>query len=126
MPANEEDFDCIMRKYLDRDNEKEVNYFQFCRDVDRPEDIFPAYNAKRAVADKTILMGVAPTQVSTFFKDDTKVIDVVNNRFMQQRVETFNDPCETEDRIRAHVVMKRVRIEEFFKDFDKLRKGRVT
>ena len=31
-----------------------------------------------------------------------------------------------EDRIKALVVMKRVRIEEFFRDFDKLRKGRVT
>lgn len=31
-----------------------------------------------------------------------------------------------EDRLRALVVMKRVRIEEFFKDFDKLRKGKVT
>lgn len=126
MPTNEADFDCIIRKYLDRDNEKEVNYFQFCRDVDRPEDIFPGYNPKRAVPEKTILMGVAPTQVSTFFKDDTAKLDVVNNRFSSQRVETFNDPSETEDRIRAYVVMKRVRIEEFFRDFDKLRKGRVT
>ena len=37
-----------------------------------------------------------------------------------------NDPEDVEDRIRAAVVMKRVRIEEFFRDFDKLRKGRVT
>lgn len=36
------------------------------------------------------------------------------------------DPSDVEDRIRATVVMKRIRIEEFFHDFDKLRKGRVT
>jgi Ca2+-binding EF-hand superfamily protein len=36
------------------------------------------------------------------------------------------DPSDAEDRIRAMVVMKRIRIEEFFLDFDKLRKGRVT
>ena len=36
------------------------------------------------------------------------------------------DPSDAEDRIRAKVVMKRIRIEEFFLDFDKLRKGRVT
>jgi Ca2+-binding EF-hand superfamily protein len=36
------------------------------------------------------------------------------------------DPADAEDRIRATVVMKRIRIEEFFIDFDKLRKGRVT
>jgi hypothetical protein len=31
-----------------------------------------------------------------------------------------------EERIRAVVVMKRIRIGEFFRDFDKLRKGKVT
>jgi hypothetical protein len=41
-------------------------------------------------------------------------------------VELCNDPNDVEDRIRARVVMKRIRIEEFFHDFDKLRKGRVT
>lgn len=41
-------------------------------------------------------------------------------------MEISNDPLDVEDRIRAIVVMKRVRIEEFFRDFDKLRKGRVT
>ena len=45
---------------------------------------------------------------------------------MQQRVDIASDPEDVEDRIRAMVVMKRVRIEEFFRDFDKLRKGRVT
>ena len=45
---------------------------------------------------------------------------------MKKRVETFNNPGDIEDRIRSFVVMKRVRIEEFFIDFDKLRKGRVT
>lgn len=36
------------------------------------------------------------------------------------------NPADAEDRIRSIVVMKRIRIEEFFYDFDKLRKGRVT
>jgi hypothetical protein len=45
---------------------------------------------------------------------------------MQKRVEQSNNPSDIEDRIRAAVVMKRVRVEEFFRDFDKLRKGRVT
>ena len=45
---------------------------------------------------------------------------------MQPRVEIFNDPSDVEDRLRAAVVERRVRIEEFFRDFDKLRKGRVT
>ena len=37
-----------------------------------------------------------------------------------------NDPSDVEDRLKAAIVMKRIRIEEFFRDFDKLRKGRVT
>jgi len=62
----------------------------------------------------------------SFFNEETKDIDVINNRFMQKRVEQSNNPEDIEDRLRAAVVMKRVRVEEFFLDFDKLRKGRVT
>lgn len=51
---------------------------------------------------------------------------MINNRFQQKRVLIVNDPSDVEERLKAHVVMKRVRIEEFFIDFDKLRKGRVT
>lgn len=51
---------------------------------------------------------------------------MLNNRFMQPRVDILCNPADAEDRIRSIVVMKRIRIEEFFYDFDKLRKGRVT
>ena len=126
MPPNEDVFECIIRNYCDRGNNNEVNYFKFCRDVDRPEDMFPAYRAKKGEKEKVQCFGVAPTQVSTHFKAPTQEIDVIGNRFQQQRVDISNDPEDVEDRIRAAVVMKRVRIEEFFRDFDKLRKGRVT
>lgn len=42
------------------------------------------------------------------------------------QVNIANDPNDVEARLQAQVVMKRVRIEEFFRDFDKLRKGKVT
>lgn len=45
---------------------------------------------------------------------------------MQKRIDTSSNPLDVEMRLQAVVVMKRVRIEEFFIDFDKLRKGRVT
>jgi hypothetical protein len=51
---------------------------------------------------------------------------VTENRFGQPTVNIKNDPQDVEDRIKAMVVMKRVRIAEFYKDFDKLRKGKVT
>lgn len=52
-------------------------------------------------------------------------MDVVNSRFMEKRVEKSNNPDDVEDRIRAAVVMRRIRVEEFFLDFDKLRKGKI-
>ena len=126
IPESEEVYDLMIRKYCDRGNNKEVNYFKFCKDVDRPEDMFPAYQAKRPKAAPIDMLGVAPTQISSFFKGQTNDLDVINNRFSQPRVEIFNDPSDVEDRLRATVVERRVRIEEFFRDFDKLRKGRVT
>ena len=32
----------LLKKYMDRGNADEVNYFEFCNDVDRPEDMFGA------------------------------------------------------------------------------------
>ena len=63
---------------------------------------------------------------STYFTKSTNDLDVINNRFLQKRVEVSNNPTDIEARLQSHVVMKRVRIEEFFIDFDKLRKGKVT
>lgn len=53
-------------------------------------------------------------------------MDVINNRFMQKRVEVSNNPEDIENRLQHAIVMRRVRVEEFFLDFDKLRKGHVT
>ena len=61
-----------------------------------------------------------------FFREATDSVDVINNRFTQAHIDISNDPSDVEDRLKAAIVMKRVRIEEFFRDFDKLRKGRVT
>lgn len=61
MPPSEEVFDLMVRKYCDRGNMKEINYFKFCKDVDRPEDMFPQYTVKRPKPDPVNLLGVAPT-----------------------------------------------------------------
>ena len=45
---------------------------------------------------------------------------------MQKRVEVSNNPNDIINRLQHAIVMKRVRVEEFFLDFDKLRKGHVT
>lgn len=126
MPPSEEIFDLMIRKYCDKGTTKEVNYNLFCKDVDRPEDMFPTYVAKRPTHEEATLLGVTHSQYSPFFPGDTSGVDVLHNRWTEPRVDIMPDPSDAEDRIRALVVMKRIRIEEFFIDFDKLRKGRVT
>lgn len=107
-------------------NIREVNYFKFCADIDRPQDIFPEYVPKRPKEERVIYFGQLRDAGNSYFKEDTQNLDVINNRFMLQRVEKSNNPDDIEDRLRSTVVMKRVRVEEFFLDFDKLRRGKVT
>ncbi len=115
----------MTRRYFDKGNTREVNYVRFCQDVDKPEDMFPGYMAKNPPPPLTIKDRQAPPR-STFFADSTQQINVLENRFMQPKVNIANDPHDIERRIQACVVMKRVRMTEFFRDFDKLRKGKVT
>lgn len=88
--------------------------------------MFPQYVAKKPGPEQYTILGTTHPQYSPFFPDDTTNVDVIKNRYMHKRVDIMCDPTDAEDRIRAVVVMKRIRIEEFFLDFDKLRKGRVT
>ena len=105
---------------------REINYLQFCHDIDKPDDLFAPYVAKNPVADNSMYHGQLRDAGCTFFGDSTLNTDIISNRFLQKRIETSNNPNDVETRLQAAVVMKRVRIEEFFLDFDKLRKGRVT
>lgn len=105
---------------------REINYLQFCHDIDKPEDLWKPYIAKNPVEDKGMEQGQLRDAGCTFFEDPTVSLDIISNRFLQKRIETSNNPLDIEKRLQATVVMKRVRIEEFFIDFDKLRKGKVT
>lgn len=67
MPPSDEVFDLMIRKYCDRSNNKDVNYYKFCKDVDRPEDMFPAYVAKKPKATPVDMLGISPNQISSFF-----------------------------------------------------------
>lgn len=107
-------------------NIREANYFKFCADIDKPTDIFPEYVAKRPKEAVVWAHGQLRDAGSSYYKEPTETLDVINNRFMLQRVQKSNNPDDIEDRLRAAVVMKRVRVEEFFLDFDKLRRGKVT
>ena len=125
IPPKEELFQILIRKYLDKGNIREINYFKFCADIDIPEDIFVQYEDKHPVEEQPIFHGQLRDAGSTFFQSGTENLDVINNRFMQKRIEVSNNPDDIIKRLQHAIVMKRVRVEEFFIDFDKLRKGQV-
>ena len=128
---NEDEFDLICRNYFDKGNTREVNYVKFCHDVDKPEDMFADLGIKiDTIKDKQVELGsssvLGRATKSNFFADTTKGINVLENRFSKPTINLSNDPNDVEERIQNVVVMKRIRIGEFFRDYDKLRKGTVT
>lgn len=131
MPTQDE-FDLICRYYFDKGNTREVNYIKFCHDVDKPEDMFKDLGIVMDTVKKDDLSDTLPKSIlgratkSNFFADTTKGINVLENRFSKPTINLANDPNDVENRIQTIVLMKRIRIGEFFRDYDKLRKGKVT
>ena len=104
-----------------------MNYVKFCYDVDHPHDIVPGFNFEAKPEGEILSATTTLAKTgSNFFNQSTRGLNVLENRFSQPTVNIANDPNDVESRLRSLVLMKRVRINEFFKDFDKLRKGRVT
>jgi len=85
----------------------EVNYVDFCRDIDSLEQLFG--------------VGTNFNQSTTFFP---KSQPRANNAEIER-----NCPSDTEDilaRLRQVCSQRRTRISEFFRDFDRLRSGIIT
>jgi len=97
----------ILRRYMDKGNADEVNYVDFCNDVDTHEGIF----------------GVGRSHGQSFD---------YYPRTQPRKVETEIvklQPDDVEDvlaRIRLFCKQQRTRVSEFFRDFDKLRSGYIT
>lgn len=58
-------------------NSRDVNYFAFCADVDRPEDMFPALANTSSEAEKNPMSTTASKSANFFFAGDTKDINVL-------------------------------------------------
>jgi len=92
---------------MDRGNIDEVNYFDFCNDVDGSETLFG--------------VGRDSNHSFDYFPKTQPVIsdaDIVRN-----------SPEDLDDviaRIRTICKQRRIRVDEFFRDFDKLRTGYIT
>lgn len=97
----------LLKAYMDKGNVDEVNYFDFCNDIDAPEQIFGVgrgYNHSFNYYPKT-----QPRITGIDIKKDV--------------------PDDVEDiiaKLRQNCKEQRVRISEFFRDFDKLRSGYIT
>lgn len=97
----------ICKRYMDKGNADEVNYVDFCNEVDTHEGMFGVGRAHNQSFD--YFPRTQPRKVET---------DIIKLR-----------PDDVEDvvaRIRTICKQQRVRVAEFFRDFDKLRSGFIT
>jgi Ca2+-binding EF-hand superfamily protein len=107
LQCKEEVMNMILKHYCDKGNADEVNYFDFCNDVDSPELIFGVgrgFNHSFDYYPKT-----KPRITGIDIKKDV--------------------PDDVEDalaKLRQFCKEHRIRIGEFFRDFDKLRSGFIT
>lgn len=97
----------MLRKYIDKGNLNEVNYYEFVKDVDN-------YNEDGKVISKT-----HADSFVTYTKPDPTNKAYISNALP-------NDLEDLLNRIRKKVKEQRIRISEFLRDFDKLRSGTIT
>lgn len=113
-------FNLLIRKYIDNGNANEVNYVKFCDDVDNVAEML-----------ETVIKGIKPNEKqpdeSENIVQNEKDLKLMSTLFSSKRLGQPNsDLADVINKIQAQCVMKRIRINEFFKDFDGLRKGTVT
>lgn len=97
----------LLRRYMDKGNADEVNYYDFCDEVDTHEGMFGVNRQHNMSYDY-----FPKTQASRVETDIIKL-----------------KPDDVEDvlaRIRTFCKQQRTRVAEFFRDFDKLRSGFIT
>lgn len=103
---NEESLNLILRRYIDKGNLDEVNYYEFCRDVDISDE-GARISAEHAQAFKTYVPNSSPFQPS-----------ILND--------LPNDLGDLLAKLRKKIFETRLRVSEFLRDFDKLRSGKLN
>ncbi len=97
----------LLKKYMDKGNADEVNYVDFCEEVDTPEDMF----------------GVGRDYNQSYQYFPRNQAKTVGDNIMKHQPDDIEDVLS---RIRQSCKEQRVRLGEFFRDFDKLRSGYIT
>ena len=115
---SEESLRLILKRYLDKGNMEEVNYMDFCLDVDVPDLIYQPLGSTLPNTDEFLEKR----------KRDHKGLQYTTKAVVEGKI-TTNLPEDLEDllgRIRNLVKQQRIRIHEFIRDFDRLRSGYAT
>jgi Asp-tRNA(Asn)/Glu-tRNA(Gln) amidotransferase B subunit len=97
----------LLRKYVDKGNLNEVNYYEFVKDTD-------LYNEDGKIISKT-----HADSFVNYNKPDAKSKAYISNAIP-------NDLDDLLNRIRKKVKEERIRVSEFLRDVDKLRRGTIT
>jgi len=105
--ASEDVLNVLLKAYMDKGNVDEVNYYDFCDDIDSCDNLFNVgrgWNHSFDYYPKT-----QPRITGIDIKKDLP-----------------NDVDDIIAKLRQHCKEQRTRISEFFRDFDKLRSGYIT
>lgn len=105
--ASESVMNLVLKRYMDKGNVDEVNYADFCNEIDTPENIF----------------GVGRDYNQSFQYYPRTQPSAVGQDIVKHRPEDVEDVLA---RIRVACKQQRIRVGEFFRDFDKLRSGFIT
>ena len=115
---SEENLRLLLKRYLDKGNMEEVNYMDFCLDVDVPELIYIPTTSNLPNTDEFLEKR----------KKDFKKLQYTTKAVVEGKI-TTNNPENLEDllgRLRNIVKQQRIRLQEFIRDFDRLRSGYAT
>ena len=103
---DEASLNLILRRYIDKGNLDEVNYYEFCRDVD--------------IYDEGVQISEGHASAFKNYKKSTEG----TNAFIHNDIP--NDLQDLLAKLRKKAFELRIRVSEFLKDFDKLRSGAIT
>jgi Ca2+-binding EF-hand superfamily protein len=111
LKPTEEILNLILKYYMNKGNLEEVNYVDFIKDVDQPEDVY-------LIAEKDISLQTAQN-INKLKEDKLNA----KKEIISRKPEDIEDVLAL---IRTKVKQERMRLGEFFRDFDKLRSGTIT
>lgn len=102
----EELLNVLLKCYTDNSNLNEVNYYEFCKDVDGQDDVTQSINNFHV--SRFSQVPEAKNTNPYIYKDTNQGIEEVIGRIQQK------------------VKEERIRLREFLRDFDRLRSGNIT